>query len=213
MCPSCCFFKTYWERAARLHWCPCVIELKWAWFMLGPTEFPSGPCCCRSSSSFIQPDSIALWPSPRSALRLFHKEAQNEFKQAVAEDAVTWSASPIGGGFTQSSSWVAASSTSPFHLSSRPFWMIGETSSKSQRPALPPALVHVTWDEDKHTSAADQSCFSSSLMHNVCEQLAPQRSTSQGSPRKRDQINTNPHTQSKNGRKWLLSSHTMSQNR
>lgn len=132
------FFYTYWERPSRLHWCPCVIELKWAWFMLGPTEFPSWRLLLQTFqlvyTTRLERTVAKSLLCPQTIPQRSFGSVQTDF---VAENGVTWSTPPIGAGSQQcrspSSCWLIASSISPFHPSSCAFWMIGETSSNNRR--------------------------------------------------------------------------------
>lgn len=137
---------TYWESASRLHWCPCVIDLKWAWFMLGPTEFPSWPLLLQTFQLVyttrlertVAKSSLCLQTVPQRSLERVQTDC-------VAGDSVTTSAT---------SCWVIANSTSLFILLRVLFgWLVKHLQRR-------PVLVHVTWSEDKRTSAADQNCFS-----------------------------------------------------
>lgn len=170
LCAPVVFVNANWERLSRLHLCPCVSELKWAWFMLGPTEFPSWPLLLQAfqlvyttrlertvAESSLYPQNI-----PPRCLKWLQKNL-------VVEDGVKWSVRqfcslhhPRWFPVVQVAVMVLICSQLCFTFSSRellhvPFGSLVKhhQATEERSPALPPALFHVTWNKVKRTSAAD----------------------------------------------------------
>lgn len=124
LCAPDVVFYTYWERPSRLHWSPCVIELKWAWFMLGPTEFPSWRLLLQTFQLVyttrlertVAKSSLCPQTIPQRSLEW----VQTDF---VAGNGVTWSAPPIWCWFPAVQVAVAVLNYSQLHFTFSSFFM------------------------------------------------------------------------------------------
>lgn len=95
LCAPVVFLNACWERPSRLHLCPCVIELKWAWFMLGPTEFPSWPLLLQAFqlvyTTRLERTAAESSLCPQNIPPRCLGWVQTDF---VVDDGVTWSVPP-----------------------------------------------------------------------------------------------------------------------